>query len=391
MAAVERRPPAAKRRSIRHRLASRRGAALAPVSRLPAPPLPASPLPAEPLPAGTAPAAQPFVGVETLRARWAAAFSAAEAALNSGRLYLRRDEIAARRKRLEEERQSVDRLLQQLAREQHVLAEYVQLTITPGEARRLLALPAGVQACVFNLDGVLIGSAALHVEAWRETFDELISRLAERTRGRFEQFDLRPFDPRLDYLAHIHGRPRLDGVRSFLEARGISLPEGRADDPPGAETVHGLANRKNEALLRRLNEHGLSAYAGSRRYLALARDAGVRCAVVSASANARTILDRSGLAELVDACVDGDTITLERLRPRPAPDILLSACHKLGVEPEHAVVFETTPAGLVAARAAGFRQVVAVDRLGETKALRGQDPDLVISGLPDVLDRRLAS
>jgi HAD superfamily hydrolase (TIGR01509 family) len=325
------------------------------------------------------------VDVETLRARWAAALASAESALTAGRPYLRADEIAEHRRLIESERQSVDRLLELLAHDQHTSAEYVHLTVTATEARRLLALPSGVQGCVFNLDGVLVGSAPLHIEAWREAFDELISRRL-RSYG-----PLVPFDPAVDYFSHIHGRPRLDGVRGFLETRGISLPEGRPDDPPGAETVHGVANRKNEALRRRLEEHGLHAFAGSRRYLALAHDAGVRCAVVSASANTPAILDSSGLAQLVDGCVDGTAIEVEHLRGRPSPDILLAACRQVGVDPDHAVVFETTPAGIVAARSAGFRQVVAVDRIGDTRALRGQQPDLVISGLPDLLDRRLAA
>jgi HAD superfamily hydrolase (TIGR01509 family) len=245
-----------------------------------------------------------------------------------------------------------------------------------------------VTACVFNLDGVLIGSAAVHAAAWMETFDEFILTRAERARGHFAPA---PFNPRTDYPAHIHGRPRLEGVRAFLASRGISLPEGRADDAPGTETVHGLANRKKVALLRRLDEHGLSAFEGARSYLELAREGGVRCAVLSASANTGTILERAGLATLVDGCVDGNTIAAEHLRPRPAPDMLLAACRQLAVEPRNAAAFETSAAGVAAARSAGFELVVGVDRGGRWKELLDRGANMVISGLDEILDRTLGA
>jgi beta-phosphoglucomutase-like phosphatase (HAD superfamily) len=222
------------------------------------------------------------------------------------------------------------------------------LTFSSWDARRLLGLPSGVKACVFTLDGVLIGSAAIHAAAWAETFDELVSRRIERTGGQFA-----PFNQRIDYPLHLHGKPRLDGVRAFLASRGISLPEGDATDPPGLETVHGLANQKKQALLRRLDEHGVNAFEGSRRYLELAHDAGLRCAVVSASANTETILERSGLADLADESVDGTTMAVEKLRQAcagHAPRGVSQARRRA----RGAAAFETTPAGIAAARAAGF-------------------------------------
>jgi HAD superfamily hydrolase (TIGR01509 family) len=245
----------------------------------------------------------------------------------------------------------------------------------------VLGLPPRIDACVFNLDGVLIGSASLHAAAWTETFDELISRRLERTRGRFA-----PFNPRVDYPAHMHGRPRLEGVRGFLASRGIRLPEGEPDDAPGSETVYGLANRKNQALLRLLDERGVQAFEGSRRYLELARDAGIRCAVVSASANAETLLERAGLSDLIQACIDGNAIVAERLAARPSPAILLAACRRLGVEADHAAVFETSAAGIAAGRAGGFELVVGVDRTGDSGALRDNGASRVIGGLPELLD-----
>ncbi len=239
-------------------------------------------------------------------------------------------------------------------------------------------------ACVFNLDGVLVGSAAVHAAAWSETFDDFL--IARTERG---QFAPAPFNPRTDYPAHIHGRPRLEGVRAFLASRGISLPEGQPDDPPGAETVHGLANRKKAALLRRLDERGVKAFEGARTYLELAREAGVRCAVLSASANTATILERAGIASLIDVCVDGNTIAAEQLRARPEPDMFLEACRQLGVEPRDTAVFETSAAGVAAARAGGCELVLGVDRAGRWNALHDEGATIVISGLDEILERRL--
>jgi HAD superfamily hydrolase (TIGR01509 family) len=327
------------------------------------------------------------VGVDTLRAHWSAAFGAAEAALGAASPYLPPGELHERHKRLLAERDPTVSLLRALARDRQTGVQYLELLVAPAEARRLLGLPAGVKACIFNLDGVLIGSAALHASAWTETFDEFISRRIERTGGRFA-----PFNPRVDYPALIHGRPRLDGVRAFLAGRGIRLPEGDSGDPPGAETVHGLANRKNQVLLRILDERGVTSFEGSRRYLELAREAGIRCGVVSASANTQTILERAELADLIDARVDGNTIVSERLAARPAPDIVLAACSELGAEPAHAAVFETSAAGVAAARAGGFALVIGVDHRGDdAKALGREGAQVVVSGLAELLDHGLAA
>ena len=325
---------------------------------------------------------EPLVSVDVLRARWRVAFDAAVAALRSARPCLPPDELQRRSNLLEAERGPTTELLQALARDRHE-SRQVSLTFSPWEARQLLGLPADVQACVFTLDGVLIGSAAIHADAWAETFDELISRRIERTGGRFA-----PFNPRVDYPRHIHGKPRLDGVRAFLASRGISLPEGDPGDPPGLETVHGLANRKNQSLLQRLDEQGVHAFDGSRRYLEIAHDAGLQCAVVSASANTPTILERSGLADLIDQSVDGNTIVAERLRAKPAPDTLLAACRQLGVDPQHAAAFETTPAGIAAARAAGFRTVIGVNSTGRADGPRVEAADVVVTGLDELTNLR---
>jgi HAD superfamily hydrolase (TIGR01509 family) len=324
--------------------------------------------------------------LDALIGSWRAAFESAGAALQAGSHDLPAAELRQRAKHLADERVSTAHLLEGLAHERHAKPHLVRLVAAPWEAKRLLGLPTEVVACVFNLDGVLIGSAAIHAEAWRETFDEFIARRIERSGE-----PIPTFDPHVDYPRHIHARPRLDGVREFLASRGISLPDGSPSDPPGAETVHGLANRKAEALMRRIEEHGIAAFDGARLYLELAQDAGVARAVVSASANAETMIDRARLTDLIDVRVDGETMARERLRRKPAADTLLAACRQLGVPPEHAAVFETTPDGVAAGRAGGFELVVGVDQTGDPHWLRATGADLVVADLGDILEKRLAA
>lgn len=252
------------------------------------------------------------------------------------------------------------------------------------EAKRLLGVPADTTACVFNVDGVLVASAAVHAEAWRDAFDELIAGRIEHT-----GLALASFSIEVDYPQHIHGRTRSAAVRGFLASRGIALPDGSPDDRPGAETVHGVANRKTEALRERLTRERVDPYEGARLYLELAQDAKLRCAVVSGSTNLQLLLDRARLAGLVDDCVDGNTALAEGLRRKPEPDMLLAACRHLDVDPEHAVVFETTPDGVAAGRAAGFELVVAVDRDGRARALQEEGADLVVADLGELLERQL--
>jgi len=331
------------------------------------------------------------LALEALGARWWDAFDSADGALFAAGGVLPPDELRERGVRLGRERQSTVVLLDEIARLHGLRASFGRLATPRTGLRRLLGLPSRVGACVFNLDGVLIGSADLHIAAWAETFDSFLAARAERARGRFAPFDaVAPFNPRTDYYEHVHGRPRLDGVRAFLASRGMSLPDGNPADPAGAETVHGLANRKNEALARRLEEHGVAAFEGSRRYLEIAREAGVARAVVSASAHARVLLERAGLAQLVQECVDGTAIVAERLRPRPAPDALLAACRRLGAEPSRTAVFETTRAGVEAGRAAAFELVVGVHPAGEANGLRRAGADVVVSGLAELLERQAA-
>ncbi|MEE6271833.1 HAD family hydrolase [Georgenia wangjunii] len=244
----------------------------------------------------------------------------------------------------------------------------------------MLGLPDGVRACLFDLDGVLTRTAAVHGAAWTQTFDAV---LAERAAVAGEPFV--PFDPVADYATHVDGKRRPDGVRDFLASRGIVLPEGAPDDPPDALTVNGVGNRKNELLLALIAAEGVEVFEGSRRYLEAAREAGLRRAVVSSSANAEAVLEVTGLAGLIEVRVDGVVARERSLPGKPAPDTFLDAARQLGVEPADAAVFEDALAGVEAGRAGGFGYVVGVDRLGQAGALRTRGADVVVTDLEDLL------
>ncbi len=240
----------------------------------------------------------------------------------------------------------------------------------------MIGLPDGITACLFDLDGVLTSTATLHREAWKETFDAL---LRERAGPGFAEFTEQ------DYLAHVDGRPRYDGVREFLASRNIMLPEGEPDDPPDARTVHGVGNRKNALLLDLIDRGGVSAYPGSARYLQATADAGVAIAVVTSSANAAAVLEATGLATFVQARIDGVTIQRDGLRGKPAPDSFLAGARALGVAPPAAAVFEDALSGVAAGRAGGFGHVVGVDRAGQAAALRAHGADVVVADLAELL------
>jgi beta-phosphoglucomutase family hydrolase len=246
----------------------------------------------------------------------------------------------------------------------------------------MLGLPEGVRACLFDLDGVLTQTAKVHAAAWKEMFDAF---LRERAAKAGEPF--RPFDPVADYDEYVDGKPRYDGVRSFLASRGIELPEGDEDDSPSVETVRGLGDRKNEIVLRLIREHGVEAYEGSVRYLRAAREAGLRRAVVSSSSNCREVVAAAGIEDLLEVRVDGIVAEREHLRGKPAPDTFLAGARALGVTPAAAAVFEDALAGVAAGRAGGFGCVVGVDRVGQAEALRAHGADLVVSDLADLLKR----
>lgn len=325
------------------------------------------------------------VDIDSLIGQWRTSFEAARSALHAGSRDLPLSEVKLRSTRLADERAATAQVLESLARDRHAKPQLVRVVVSPWEAKRLIGLPDDADACVFSLEGVLIGSAAIHAAAWKETLDEFISGLLK------PKYPIALFDEHRDYPQYIHGRPRLEGVREFLASRGLSLPEGAPTDRPGVPTVHGLANRKKRALLRRVRERGVTAFEGARLYLQLAHDAGVHNAIVTASANTETMLARAALTDLIDDRVDGNTIVAHHLRPEPAADTLVTACRHLGVPPAHAVAFETTPAGIAAARAGGFELVVGVGRGDAAGALLAQGADRVVTDLGEILERNLAA
>lgn len=245
----------------------------------------------------------------------------------------------------------------------------------------MLGLPDGIHGCLFDLDGVLTKTAKVHDAAWKEMFDDF---LRERARQNGQPFV--PFDPVADYDDYVDGKPRADGTRSFLESRGIHLPEGRDDDPPGAETVHGLGNRKNEILLRKIREDGVEAYPGSVAYLRAVKKAGLPRAVVSSSANCRDVLIAAGIEDMFDARIDGVVAEQQHLRGKPAPDTFLAGARALGLEPTAATVFEDALAGVAAGRSGGFGFVVGVDRVGQAEDLKQHGADVVVKDLAELLE-----
>ena len=250
--------------------------------------------------------------------------------------------------------------------------------------RRLApALPATIAACLFDLDGVLTQTAKVHAAAWKEMFDAFLRQRAERSGE-----PVRPFEIGTDYVRYVDGKLREDGVRSFLESRGIELPEGSADDPPSAETIHGLATRKNDQVQRLIRQRGVEVYEGSVRFVRTARDAGLRTAVVSASKNTPEVLAVTGLTGLFEVLVDGNVAAERHLRGKPEPDTFLAAAEAFGLVPAHCAVFEDAAAGVAAGRAGAFGLVVGVDRVGQAQALREHGADIVVGDLSELLEER---
>ena len=245
----------------------------------------------------------------------------------------------------------------------------------------MLGLPDAVRACLFDLDGVLTQTAKVHAVAWKEAFDGYLRQRAERTGD-----DFVPFDAIADYDSFVDGKPRADGTRSFLQSRQIDLPEGDADDPPDAETVQGVGNRKNDIVLRRIRDDGVQAYDGSVAYVRAARDAGLGRAVVSSSTNCRDVLVAADIEDLFEQRIDGVVAQERQLRGKPAPDTFLAGAEALGVPAAQAAVFEDALAGVEAGRAGGFGFVIGVDRVGQSEALREHGADLVVTDLAELMD-----
>jgi beta-phosphoglucomutase family hydrolase len=232
-------------------------------------------------------------------------------------------------------------------------------------------VPAGITTCLFDLDGVLTRTAKIHAQAWKSMFDDFLRDWAERSGEPFQEFD-RP----TDYDEYVDGKPRLDGVRSFLAAREIELP-------PDEVTALGL--RKNDLVMELIRTQGVEVFESSVRFVEAARDLGLRRAVVSSSTNCREVLESAGIHELFEARVDGLVAEREGLSGKPAPDTFLAGARAVGVEPGAAAVFEDALAGVEAGRAGNFGWVVGVDRSGQADALRERGADVVVQDLGELL------
>jgi beta-phosphoglucomutase family hydrolase len=244
----------------------------------------------------------------------------------------------------------------------------------------MLGLPEDVTACLFDMDGVVTKTAVVHAAAWKQMFDEFLREWSARNGQPFV-----PFDSVHDYDEYVDGKPRIEGTESFLESRGVKLPEGTPSDPPGTPTVQGLSNRKNELVLEVLKRDGVEVYPGSRQYLDAVRKAGLKTAIVSSSANTEAVLAAGGVADLFDVRVDAKVAASRGLHGKPAPDTYLEAARMLGVEPANAAVFEDALAGVASGRAGKFGFVVGVDRVGQADELRQHGADVVVKDLSDLL------
>jgi beta-phosphoglucomutase family hydrolase len=243
----------------------------------------------------------------------------------------------------------------------------------------MLGLPDGVNTCLFDLDGVLTQTAKVHFAAWKQMFDEYLKQRAEAGGEEFKEFT------QDDYDEYVDGKPRYDGVQSFLESRGIQLPRGNPDDPPDKETVDGLGNRKNDLVLKLIHDNGVEPYEGSVRYLHAARDAGLHRAVVSSSANCKDVLEAAGIEDLLEVRMDGLVAEREHIKGKPAPDTYLKAAEMLNAEPAQCAVFEDALAGVESGRAGNFGCVVGVNRVGQAEALKEHGADIVVDDLAELL------
>ena len=246
----------------------------------------------------------------------------------------------------------------------------------------MLGLPDGTLACLFDLDGVITRTALVHAAAWKQMFDAFLREYAAETGTEFV-----PFDQVREYDRYVDGKPRLDGTRSFLRSRGIELPEGSPDDPPGTPTIYGLSNRKNDLVLAKLAQGGVQVYEGTVTYIRSVREKGISTAIVSSSANTKQILDSAGLADLFDVRVDGLVAKERGLRGKPAPDTFLAAATELHVPAAQAAVFEDALAGVEAGRAGNFALVVGVDRVGQAGELSKHGASIVVKDLAELLDK----
>ena len=235
-------------------------------------------------------------------------------------------------------------------------------------------------AVLFDLDGVLTDTAKVHAASWKKMFDDFLKQRAEKMKEPF-----RPFDIATDYKLYVDGKLRYDGVRSFLESRGIQLPFGDPDAPSNTETIIGLGNLKDALVKEIIRTEGVEVYEGSVTLTRMLREQGMKTAVVSASKNCQAALQAAGIEELFDIRVDGEVADRLKLPGKPAPDTFLEAAKELGVEPERAVVVEDAISGVQAGRDGGFGLVIGVDRKGDADALMKNGAHIVVNDLSELI------
>jgi beta-phosphoglucomutase-like phosphatase (HAD superfamily) len=306
--------------------------------------------------------------LDTIAFRWQEALDAGSRAVEANTHILAPAEVNERRLALAQDRGDVAAILSSLARALGIDAKpwLPTWSVTP----RMLGLDSGAHACIFDLDGVLTDSDALHAAAWAEALDPVLQSLAHTG-----PFAFAPFNRQSDYVLYFDGRTRLDGIRLFLGSRGLHLPEGE---------VYAIARKKGQLLEGRLAHRGIAALPDARRFLQAAGYAHLGRAVVSASTTALPMLEVAQLAQLVDVRVDAATIRAERLHPRPAPDLLLAACTELGVSPGEAVSLTHSGAGIVACRAAGM-PAIGIASGAEAERLRDYGAERVVPSLSGLL------
>jgi beta-phosphoglucomutase family hydrolase len=236
-------------------------------------------------------------------------------------------------------------------------------------------------AVLFDLDGVITDTANIHATCWKQMFDAYLQQRAADTSASF-----RPFEIATDYRLYVDGKPRFDGVRDFLTSRGIHLPEGTPDDPPQAETVGGLGNRKNDLVNKVIAEGGVKPYEGTVKLIRQLRHQGFKIAVVTSSQNCEVVLKAAQLDTCFEVRVDGNTIQAQHLAGKPAPDTFLTAAQRLGVAPTRAVVVEDAISGVQAGCNGNFGLVIGVARKGNAEELRHHGAHLVVHDLGELVD-----
>jgi beta-phosphoglucomutase family hydrolase len=237
-------------------------------------------------------------------------------------------------------------------------------------------------AALFDLDGVVTKTAAVHARAWQHLFNDYLRADSIRTGRPF-----RPFDIEYDYRQYVDGKPRYEGVKSFLDSRGIALSWGAPDDGPEEQTIYGLGNKKDGYFDTYLRETGVEVYPGTVQFLRMVRDRGMKTAVVSSSNHAQQVIEAAGLTPLFDTRIDGHETQRLHLRGKPAPDTFLEAARRLEVDPKQTMVIEDAQAGVEAGRNGGFGLVIGLDRRNQAEALRQHGADIVAADLAELLPR----